>query len=467
MKKITTSLLCFLLLSLALLPFAFAAPAETPAAKTADDFKDLKDLPQDVKAKFDELIKGGVFSGVSDDTFGIDAKMDRAQFAKVAAIIFALPIDKTLTTSSFSDIAADHWSLQYVEALKKAGLTNGYDAEGKMYNPSGEVSRQELAAFLIRGLGLDDAAKKATPVADSTVDDWAKGYVALALEKNILTKLDNGSFGGKDPATRKMLALASYEAKKLFADKGKTATPGTQTPPAQPDKPTTPAVEPEKPAAPAPQPAGTGKGKKVVVTSDVQASNGEFRTEDKPIVNRLQGLGFEVTRLASSKITPEALSGYDLVVIGSTTNSKYVRKKLKTLPVPIIYNKSISFGDADFSKVAENTDLPKQTTITIKKSDSPLAAGLSGDVEFYYEPSAISFGIPSDEGMVVAAIKSDPSKAAIIAYEKGSKNVLGEAVAARTVMFGASSDGMKDNATDELWKLFDASVLWAVGSDKK
>ncbi|ULL17123.1 S-layer homology domain-containing protein [Paenibacillus sp. H1-7] len=460
MKKIVTTLLCFLLMSLTVLPFAFAAGEQTPAVKTVDDFTDLKDLPQDQKSKFDELIRGGVFSGLTDNTFGLNDKMDRAQFAKVAALIFSLPIDKTLTVSSFSDISSDHWSLTYVEALKKAGLTNGYDAEGKMYNPSGSVSRQELAAFLIRGLGLDQDAQKAAPVADSTVDDWAKGYVALALEKNILTKLDNGTFGGKEAATRKMLALASYEAKKLFGA-GKTdpaATPEPTKPETQ-----TPATQPEKPAAPEPAKVdkGSAKGKKVLITSDLNGT--QFREDEKPLVNRLQSLGFEVTRLASTKLTVEATEGFDLIVIGSSTNSKYVKKKLKGLPIPIIYNKSISFGDADFSTVSENTGIKKQTNVTIKSSDHPLAAGLKGDVQFYYEAGDLSYGIPSSDAIVVAHAAGDPEKAIVIGYEKGSKNVLGEAIAARTLMFGGNASLMKDNATDEAWKLFDAAALWAIG----
>jgi hypothetical protein len=461
MKKMMSSLLCFLLLSLTLLPFAFAAgtdsDTQTSSIKSVDDFKDLKDLPQELKAKFDELIRGGVFSGVSEDTFGLDSKMDRAQFAKVAAIIFLLPLDKTLTKSSFTDIGSDHWSLTYVEALKKAGLTNGYDAEGKTYSPSGVVSRQELATFLIRGLGLDEAAKKATSGADSTVDDWAKGYVALALEKNIMTKQDDGTFGGNASATRRMLALASYEAKKLFAESKTAVTPA-------PANPATPAPQPDKPAAPAPQPGQvSAKGKKAVVTGDVSNTGSQPRGDEKALVSRLQSLGFEVNYMLSTKLSVEAVEGYDLVVIGSSTNTKYVKKKMKTSTVPIIYNKSISFGDADFSKVSEKTDIYKQSTMTITNPNHPLAAGLKGDVQVFYEPASLTYGIPGEGGIVIATVKDDPAKATIIAYEKGSKNILGEPVSARTVMFPVSNAGvMKDSATDELWKLFDAQVLWAI-----
>jgi hypothetical protein len=325
------------------------------------------------------------------------------------------------------------------------------------------VSRQELATFLIRGLGLDEAAKKAAPIADSTVDDWAKGYVALALEKNIMTKQDDGTFGGNTSATRRMLALASYEAKKLFSDKGTPApTPAPQpanpttTEPANPSTP-----EPATPTSPDPQTGKvSAKGKKVLITSDVQTGKPELREDEKPAVSRLQSLGFEVTRISSTKITAEATEGYDLVVIGSSTNSKYVKKKLKTLPIPVLYIKSISFGDADFSTVAENTDIPKQTVVTIKNSDHPLAAGFKEDVEVYFEPSSLSYGIPSTGGTIIAASKDDPAKGIIIGYEKGTKNVLGETVTARTVLFGIGN--MKEAATDELWKLFEASALWII-----
>ncbi|UQZ81796.1 Cellulosome-anchoring protein precursor [Paenibacillus konkukensis] len=469
MKKLFSSLLCFLLLSLTVIPFAFAADTGSSApVKSVNDFKDLKDQPQELKDKLDELIREGVFSGLTDDTFGLDAQMDRAQFAKVATIIFALPMDKTLTKSSFNDVSSDHWALTYVEALKKAGLTNGYDAEGKTYNPSGPVSRQELAAFLIRGLGLDDAVKSVTPVSDSSVDGWAQGYVALALDKKLLTNLDSGKFDGSAPATRKMLALASYEAKMLFNDKGTTAptTPTTPTSPTTPVTPTEPATTPQpdtKPAEPDAKPDKVSvKGKKVIITSDMQGV--KLRTDEEAIVNRMQSLGFEVTRLSSTKLTVDAVQGFDLIVIGSSTNSKYVKKKLKDVPIPIVYNKSISFGDADFSTVSEGTSVQKQTASTIKAEDHPLAAGLKGDVDFYYEPAPVSFGIPSSDGIVIASLKSDPSKAIVIGYEKGSKNILGEAVVARTVMYGPDASQMKDNGTDEAWKLFDASCLWAVGA---
>ncbi|WP_159884916.1 S-layer homology domain-containing protein [Paenibacillus puerhi] len=190
-----------------------AKPAKT--GRSSDDFADLKDLSEEEKAAIDELLKQGIFEGISADTFGIDEKVNRAQFAKIAALIFSLEVDNTLKQSSFEDVSADDpahsYALPYVEALKKAGLTTGYDAEGKLYHPSGEVTRQELAVFLIRGLGLEEEAGQAEPGDDETVSVWAEGHVALALEKKLMTAEAGGLFEGSLPATRKTLALAAYE----------------------------------------------------------------------------------------------------------------------------------------------------------------------------------------------------------------------------------------------------------------
>lgn len=237
MNKKTSLLLSFMLLSSALSPMAFAevertdeaaaeaaevettegeATAEEVAARPSDPFTDLADLSDDEKHMLDALIEDGIFNGVSENTFGIDLEMNRAQFAKVAALIFGLEVDETLTVSSFTDVSADDpangYALPYIEALKAAGLTNGINPEGTLYNPSGTVSREELAAFLIRGLGLEEEAADVEPVADETVSEWAGGYVALALDKGFMSNLEVGTFGGTTAASRYTLAVSAYQS---------------------------------------------------------------------------------------------------------------------------------------------------------------------------------------------------------------------------------------------------------------
>ncbi|MDD9272305.1 S-layer homology domain-containing protein, partial [Paenibacillus sp. GCM10023248] len=204
------------------------------AAKSSADFTDLKDLDAATKAKFDAMISAGIFDGVSETTFGLKEEMNRAQFAKVAALIMGLDVNKDLQTSSFSDVsvtdAANGYALPYIEALKTAGVTDGY-AEGQ-YNPAGKVTKEQLATFLVRVLGQDEAAKGKTGT-DTTVSGWAQGYVAMALELKLLSNNEDGTFGGQANATRDLLLTGAYEAKQQYVPAGKVSMTGAKATGAQ------------------------------------------------------------------------------------------------------------------------------------------------------------------------------------------------------------------------------------------
>ncbi|NEW08867.1 S-layer homology domain-containing protein [Paenibacillus sp. SYP-B3998] len=192
--------------------------------KTSADFTDLKDLDAATKAKFDALISAGIFDGTSETTFGLKEEMNRAQFAKVAALITLIDVNKDLKTSSFSDVksddAANGYALPFIEALKTAGITDGYGAN--TYNPAGKVTKEQLATFLVRVLGKDADAKAKTGT-DATVSDWAQGYVALALELKLLPAGTDGKFGGQSNATRDLLLTGAYEAKQQYVPVGKVS----------------------------------------------------------------------------------------------------------------------------------------------------------------------------------------------------------------------------------------------------
>ncbi|WP_240419830.1 S-layer homology domain-containing protein [Paenibacillus periandrae] len=218
-KVMKKSLSTILSLAMAFSMFSSVAlAAEADATKTSADFTDLKDLDAATKLKFDALISAGVFDGVKEGTFGLKDEMNRAQFAKVAALIFGLKVDTTLKTSTFTDVKSDDpangYALPYIEAVKAAGITDGY-APGE-YNPAGKVTKEQLAAFLLRGLGKDAAAKATPGVTDTTVSDWAKGYVALALQLKLLSNGTDGKFAGTSNATRDLLVLSASEAKAQY-----------------------------------------------------------------------------------------------------------------------------------------------------------------------------------------------------------------------------------------------------------
>ncbi|MFD0678920.1 MULTISPECIES: S-layer homology domain-containing protein [unclassified Paenibacillus] len=202
-------------------------------AKSSADFYDLNNLDAASKIKFDAMISAGIFDGVGEGNFGLKDKMNRAQFAKVAALVFGLPVDASLKSSSFNDVSADDpangYALPYIESLKNANLTDGYGANS--YNPAGEVTKEQLAAFLIRGLSKDAEAKAAQGMNDNTVSDWAKGYAALASQLKLMENDADGMFEGKTAATREQLVTSSYEAKQQYIPGSIVVKPSTPSTP--------------------------------------------------------------------------------------------------------------------------------------------------------------------------------------------------------------------------------------------
>ncbi|MFD2117575.1 S-layer homology domain-containing protein [Paenibacillus yanchengensis] len=188
------------------------------AAKTSADFSDLKDLHANTRAKFDALLMMGTVDGISETNFGLKEEMNRAQFAKVAALVFNLRVDTSIQTSSFKDVQIDTpgfgYALPYIEAVRQAGITDGVG--GGSFDPAGKVTKEQLATFLVRGLGLDKEVKSTPGVDDSTVSDWAKGYVDVALQLNLLNKDSEDAFGGNIPADRELLVVGAFESGKTL-----------------------------------------------------------------------------------------------------------------------------------------------------------------------------------------------------------------------------------------------------------
>ena len=197
---------------------AFSAFTSVSFGATANDFTDLKNLESSIKTKYDYLINKEIFEGVEKDRFGINEEMNRAQFAKVAALLFEFTVNKNLSVSSFTDVKstdkANGYAVGYIEAIKNAGITKGVSI--KEFLPDGKVTREQLATLLVRGLGKESELNSVSPVNDVTVSDWAKKYVALALKYELMTTNANNTFGGTTNATRDTLAISAYNTKILF-----------------------------------------------------------------------------------------------------------------------------------------------------------------------------------------------------------------------------------------------------------
>lgn len=183
---------------LPLLLLLFAAFAQAASADASE---------KSVQQKFDELVEVGYFEGYSDG-ISESGSISRAQLARLLALLNGLATEDSGGENSgsgdscgYSDVDPSGWQSDYIMAVTKAKLMNGVG--GCKFDPYGDVTHEQLIAVTVRTLNLQVYDVDAV---QGEVSDWAKQYVATALE--------NGLFGPRDdytvPADHNSLVEAAY-----------------------------------------------------------------------------------------------------------------------------------------------------------------------------------------------------------------------------------------------------------------
>jgi hypothetical protein len=183
---------------LPLLLLLFAAFAQAASADASE---------KSVQQKFDELVEAGYFEGYSDG-ISESGSISRAQLARLLALLNGLATEDSGGENSgsgdscgYSDVDPSGWQSDYIMAVTKAKLMNGVG--GCKFDPYGDVTHEQLIAVTVRALNLQVYDVDAV---QGEVSDWAKQYVATALE--------NGLFGPRDdytvPANHNSLVEAAY-----------------------------------------------------------------------------------------------------------------------------------------------------------------------------------------------------------------------------------------------------------------
>jgi uncharacterized protein YdbL (DUF1318 family) len=115
-------------------------------SKTGSTFSDVA-AGHWAKTYIDYLATKGIIGGYTDGTFKPEATITRAEFAKIAVIAGGYTLSTTSTTSSFSDVASSHWAIKYIETAKNQGIIGGY-ADGT-FKPDAKITRAELAKIVV------------------------------------------------------------------------------------------------------------------------------------------------------------------------------------------------------------------------------------------------------------------------------------------------------------------------------
>ena len=152
--------------------------------------------------------------GYPDGTFRPTADMTRAEAAQM---FYNLLLNRNpgSETISFTDVAADAWYAEAVNALAEIEILTGY--EDGTFRPDNTITRAEFAAMAIRFAELADVSGRHS-FSDVSTDDWFYTEVETAAEYGWITGYEDGTFRPDQKISRAEVATLVNRVLKRSAD---------------------------------------------------------------------------------------------------------------------------------------------------------------------------------------------------------------------------------------------------------
>ena len=140
--------------------------------------------------------------------------------SKVLALVLALSmiVGVVAFAKAYPDVDSDANYAEAVNVISDLGLAVG-DENGN-FNADKTLTRAEGTTFVLRLLGLEEAAKaaagSATDFSDVPADHWAAGYVSVAAANGIVSGMGDGTFAPNADLTyaqivRMLVSALGYE----------------------------------------------------------------------------------------------------------------------------------------------------------------------------------------------------------------------------------------------------------------
>ena len=109
----------------------------------------------------------------------------------------------------FTDVSCDHWAINYIKAVKDAGITKGCNPPANdKFCPEDVVTRAQMAAFIIRAIEGEPTNYNTNPYfSDVPSSHWAFKYIQRVKERNIAQGYPGTNlYGPEDNVTREQMA---------------------------------------------------------------------------------------------------------------------------------------------------------------------------------------------------------------------------------------------------------------------
>jgi len=150
--------------------------------------------------RYNETTGAWEYKGGRVDRATNSISTDLESFSKYTVLAY----DKT-----FSDIQG-HWAQRDIEIMAARHIAAGVTANE--FNPEGQVTRAEFTAFLLRTLGINEDSSATNQFADIQPGDWYYGAVVTATKTGLIAGYEDGSFRPEQAISRQEMAAMLVRA---------------------------------------------------------------------------------------------------------------------------------------------------------------------------------------------------------------------------------------------------------------
>jgi len=181
------------------------------------EFTDITEEFAYAEEAINALAGKGIVDGVGDDKYAPEGFFTRAQFAKI--MVLSLGYEPAEYQGGFSDVSAEDWEADYVQAAVDAGIFEGYP-DGT-FGPDNVITRQEIAAVAARGAVTAEVVsqakldkfvmEKSAYLDKDSVPDWAANEVAWLEAEGIFEDFAVENFEPTLEVDRAQAAVVVYK----------------------------------------------------------------------------------------------------------------------------------------------------------------------------------------------------------------------------------------------------------------
>lgn len=155
----------------------------------------------------EELADKGILNGKGDGKFAPNDGVTREEFVKIIVVAFDLTADSEIT---FADVEDGRWSAEFIKAAAHHGIVTG---DGKNFNPTAVITRQEMAVIIHRvfeHLGIEVTGEAVSFDDNAEIADYAKAAIETLSGAGIINGMGDGTFAPKGSVTRAQSAKVVY-----------------------------------------------------------------------------------------------------------------------------------------------------------------------------------------------------------------------------------------------------------------